>query len=205
MRENPDAGDPHFDNANGILRNLKGFTDQNKLEKYERRCTAVALYELELDPIRGNFDQAHLQAIHKRIFAQVYPWAGELRKVNISRPASYPFALIQFLQRNLDRTFAQFAAEGHLKGLGTAPFVDRAGFYLGELNSLHLFREGNGRTQREFMRELALETGYILDWSRVTQKQMYEASALSHNLGKSAALAAAVRSALIGTTGSGVP
>jgi cell filamentation protein len=205
MRDNPDASDPHFDNANGTLRNLKGFTDQNKLEKYERRCTAVALYQLELDPVRGNFDQAHLQAIHKSIFGQVYPWAGELRKVNISRPASYPFALIQFLQRNLDRTFAQLGAEGYLKGLGTASFVGRAGFYLGELNTPHPFREGNGRTQREFMRELALEAGYILDWSRVTQKQMYEASSLSHNLGKNAALAAAIRAALDRGTGRRLP
>jgi cell filamentation protein len=196
MQGKPDAIDPHFDSANGILRNLRGFTEPRQLDRFERRQALKALIDLAINPVRGNFDQIHLQAIHKRIFAQVYPWAGELRRVNIARPASYPFALIQFMQRNLDRTFAQLDAEGHLKGLGVTGFVDRVAFYLGELNTLHPFREGNGRTQREFIRELALEAGYRLNWSLVSQKQMYEASSLSHNLGKTSALAGIIRAAL---------
>ena len=196
MINDPNAGDPHFDDANGILRNLRGFTGQAKLDRYERLRSAEAIYDLELNPVRGSFDQAHLQAIHKRIFEKVYPWAGELRRVNISRPASYPFALIQFMQRNLDETFARLASEGHLRALGAGAFADRAAFYLGELNTLHPFREGNGRTQREFIRELALEAGHNPDWSRVTRKQMVEASILSHNLGKKSGLAGVIRSAL---------
>jgi cell filamentation protein len=195
VKDNPNEGDPHFDNATGVLRNLRGFTEQCKLDKYEGRCSAVALYELELNPVCGKSDQAHLQAIHKRIFEKVYPRAGELRKINISRPASYPFALVQFLQRNLDRTFETLVSEGHLKGLPMDLFVRRAAFFLGELNTLHPFREGNGRTQREFIRELALEAGYRLNWGLVTQKQMYEASSLSHNLGRTSALAATIQAA----------
>ena len=197
MEVNPSAIDPHFDYSAGVLRNLGDFTDQAKLDKFERRRTAVAIYELELNPVRGNFDQADLQAIHKRIFEKVYPWAGELRQVNIARQGSYPFALVQFLKRNLDRTFGQLASEGHLKGLRVRSFVDRAAFFLGELNTLHPFREGNGRTQREFIRELAMDAGHTLNWGMVSQKQMYEASALSHNLGKRAALSEVIQSALL--------
>lgn len=196
MAGHTDPGDPHFDYANGILHNVRGFTEQGKLDKYERRHSAVAIYDLELNPVRGRFDQAHLQAIHRRIFEKVYPWAGELRQVNIARPASYPFALIQFMQQNLDQTFASLASEGYLKALGVASFADRAAFYLGELNSLHPFREGNGRTLREFIRELAAEAGLRMDWSHVTQEQMYEASSLSHNLGKRSSLATVIRAAL---------
>jgi cell filamentation protein len=191
------AGDPHFDSANGVLRNVRGFRDQAQLDRFERRQTLKALIDLEMNPVRGDFDQAHLQAIHLRIFGNVYPWAGELRKVNLSRKASYPFAVIQFMQRNLDKTFASLAAEGHLKTLAAGAFVDRAAVYLGELNSLHPFRKGNGRAQREFIRELAAEAGHKLDWSRVTQKEMYEASSLSHNLGKNGGLAAVIRRALL--------
>jgi cell filamentation protein len=205
MQGKPDAIDPHFDSANGILRNLRGFTEPRQLDRFERRQALKALIDLAINPVRGNFDQIHLQAIHKRIFAQVYPWARELRRVNIARPASYPFALIQFMQRNLDRTFAQLDAEGHLNRLGVTGFVDRAAFYLGELNTLHPFREGNGRTQREFIRELALEAGYRLNWSLVSQKQMYEASSLSHNLGKTSALADIIRAALGRTKGGRLP
>ena len=84
-------------------------------------------------------------------------------------------------------------------------FVSRAGFYLGELNTLHSFRDGNGRAQREFFRELALEAGYRLNWSLVTQKQMYEASSLSHNLGKTTALAALIRAAIGRADGGRLP
>jgi cell filamentation protein len=197
MTGKPPAVDPHFDQRNEILLNVPGITDHGKLDRFERRQAMQALIELELDPMRGRFDQAHLQAIHRRIFGRVYPWAGELRKVNIARPASYPFALVQFLKTNLDRTFAALAAENHLKELPADNFIERAAFYLGELNTLHPFREGNGRTQREFVRELALDAGFRLDWSRITQEQMYEASSLSHNLGKNSQLTAVLRLALV--------
>jgi cell filamentation protein len=193
---NPNVGDPHFDAANGILRNLRGLTNQALLDRFERRQALRALIDLEINPVHEKFDQAHLQAIHRRIFEKVYPWAGELRQVNIARPGSYPFALVQFMQVNLDRTFASLASEGRLKTLSLASFADRAAFYMGELNTLHPFREDNGRTLREFIRELAAEAGFKIDWSRVTQEQMYEASSLSHNLGKSSGLAAVIRSAL---------
>jgi cell filamentation protein len=196
MRDRPPAGDPHFDEANGILRNVRGFTDQAQLDRFERRNAIKSLLRLERNPVRGQFDRVHLQTIHRRIFEQTYPWAGELRKINISRPASYPFARIEFMQKNLDATFEKLSTEEHLKSLQADAFANRAAFYLGELNSLHPFREGNGRTQREFIRELAAEAGFSLDWSQITQKQMYEASQVSHNLGRNSRFAELIRLAL---------
>jgi cell filamentation protein len=64
------------------------------------------------------------------------------------------------------------------------------------LNSIHPFREGNGRTQREFIRELAAEVGHRINWGRVTRKQMYDASIESHNLGRNAAFAALIALAI---------
>jgi len=175
----PISSDPHFDSAKGILRNLRGFTDQAKLDKYERLRTAEAIYDLELNPVRGRFDQAHLQAIHRRIFEKVYPWAGELRRVNISRPASYPFTLIPFLQRNLDEIFAKLASEGHLQSLAAAAFADRAAVYLGALNTLHPFREGNGRAQRAYLAGLAQAAGWRIAWEHLDPERNVAASSAS--------------------------
>ena len=50
--------------------------------------------------------------------------------------------------------------------------------------------------QREFIRELAVEAGYIINWGHVTRKQMYDASIESHNLGKNSAFAALIDSAI---------
>jgi len=64
------------------------------------------------------------------------------------------------------------------------------------LNSIHPFREGNGRAQREFIRQLGAEAGQSINWSRVNREQMYNASIESHNLGKNAAFAAVIRCAI---------
>ena len=100
------------------------------------------------------------------------------------------------MEANLENTFVKLAAESHLKGLDAGAFASRAAYYLGELNAIHPFREGNGRTQREFIREVADEAGYRINWSRVTRQQMYDASIESHSLGKNAGFAALVRLAM---------
>ena len=195
-KDDPLFPDPHFDYEHGILKNLQGFTDQKKLDKFERIQATKAILNLRGNPVRGCFDSAHLKEIHARIFKNIYPWAGEFRQVNMHRPAGYPFAVVQFMDKNLKNTFAKLAAENHLQGLDSNAFASRAAYYLGELNSIHPFREGNGRTQREFIRELSAEAGYRINWNRVTRKQMVDASIESHNLGRNTAFAALIGSAI---------
>jgi cell filamentation protein len=77
------------------------------------------------------------------------------------------FANPEFIQQQADQLFAQLAAENRLHDLARAALVDRLTHYLAEINALHPFREGNGRTQRAFLRHLAAEAGWHLDWSRV--------------------------------------
>jgi cell filamentation protein len=181
--------DPYFDYVHGILKNLPGFTTQAKLDSFETAEAAEAQVRLRIDPVRGSFDTAHLKEIHKRIFQRIYPWAGEFRQVNIRRSGSYFFALVPFIEQNLLSTFSKLAAENQLKGLDANAFASRAAYYLGELNAIHPFREGNGRTQRECIRQLAAEAGFRMNWGRVTREQMYEASVESHNLGNNAGFA----------------
>jgi cell filamentation protein len=188
--------DPHFDAAHGVLKNIPGFTKQDDLDRFERIQATKAIVNLQAEPVNGTFDSAHLKQIHKQIFGAIYPWAGEFRRVNISRPASYPFAVVQFMEKNLDLLFAKLAAENHLEGLDVNSFAGRAAYYLGELNTIHPLREGNGRTQREFIRELAAKTGYRINWNRVTREQMIDASIESHNLGRNAGFVALISSAI---------
>jgi cell filamentation protein len=195
-RDSPPSFDPHFNYKHGVLKNVLGLTDQEKLDKFERIVTAKAILNLQKSPVSGRFDVAHLKQIHVSIFQNVYPWAGEFRQVNMNRSASCPFAVVQFLEKNLDSTLAKLAAENHLTGLDAYSFASRAAYYLGELNSIHPFREGNGRTQREFIRGLAAESGYRINWIHVTREQMYKASIESHNLGRNDAFAALICKAI---------
>ena len=143
-------------------------------------------------PPSGKFDTAHLKAIHRYIFQDVFDWAGQLRTVDISK-GGHLFGRAAFLETALEQTFEKLAKEKFLAGLGEEKFVERAAYYLGELNAAHPFREGNGRTQREFLRELGLRAGHYLDWRRTTREEMIEASRLSHVTGDASLFANLIR------------
>src|ERR1700739_4774285 len=194
MAKAPTGDDPFFDYKNNILKNVPGYTDQAKLDKFERHTTAASAVELELNPVRGSFDRAHFQQIHRELFQEVYPWAGELRPTDLQRPGYPPFVRKEFVAVTLDNTLAALAAEKHLKGLNEETFSARAAFYFGEINHIHPYREGNGRSQREFFREIAAEAGYRLNWSRVKPSLMYEASIQSHQHRDNSGFIAVIRS-----------
>lgn len=153
-------------------------TDPVELQKRETPLALRRLLELTVKPVAGDFDTNHLLGIHHYIFQDVYDWAGQIRTVGISKPGAL-FPPPQYLRPALDSLFTQLASELHLKDVWLPTFARRAAYYLGEINAIHAFREGNGRTQREFIRELAVAAGHPLVWSRYSQDEMIEASTRS--------------------------
>ena len=137
-----------------------------------------------------------VRAIHEYIFQDVYSWAGRFRTVNIARSGQFYFAFADQVSRSVDKLLGKLRQEKHLNGLNAEEFSRRAGHHLGELNAIHPFRDGNGRTQREFIRELALKSGYTLNWRHVSPEQMREASRMSFQRGDNAAMAEIIRKAL---------
>jgi len=196
MIDDPEKIDPHYDFKHDILANVRGITSRASLERLERVKAAAALIRLKMEPVRGGFDVFHYQEIHRRIFKDIYPWAGEFRHVNMSRQASHPFVTVLQMEAKLEKILDKLALDGHLKGLEMDDFAAKAGVLLGELNSVHPFRDGNGRVQREFVRELAEEAGHRINWNRISRAQMYEASDDNHNLARVTGLIEVVWSAI---------
>jgi cell filamentation protein len=87
------------------------------------------------------------------------------RRDGIAR--SDPFCLPQHIEAYAAEVFADLAKERYLRGLSRSGFVGRLTHYFAEVNALHPFREGNGRTQRAFFRQLSQEAGWNLDWSNL--------------------------------------
>lgn len=158
-----------------VLKNKFDERDPIKLEEIETTYTARRMYQLYEKPIYGSFGLKHLQKIHKFIFQDVYPFAGELRDEQITKGAT-PFAHPLHLHNNALYIFRKLKNEKFLDGLDKEKFSERASYFFGEINILHPFREGNGRTQREFFRLLALKNGYELEWSKIKPEVMLEAS-----------------------------
>lgn len=72
--------------------------------------------------------------------------------------------------------------ENYLENLNIEMLAERLAYYIGEINAIHPFREGNGRTQRMFIECLALKNGFSLDFAKISNEEMLEASVQTFNL-----------------------
>jgi cell filamentation protein len=171
--------DPYTDQSSGYLRNLLGIKDSEELSKAETALVLNRCYELELASLDKTDDKEcdfqHLKDIHKHLFQDVYDWAGQVRHVDLAKGETR-FLPYQLIERGAYSIFSELKEHNYLKGLDANEFSKNAGYYLGEINHIHSFREGNGRTQREFINHLAHNNGYHIEWRNVTQKEMIEAS-----------------------------
>jgi cell filamentation protein len=186
--------DPYVDQSSGCLRNLLGIKDSEELSKAETALVVNRCYELEcvsLDKtIDKEFDFQHLKDIHKHLFQDVYDWAGQVRHVDLSKGETR-FLPYQLIEQGAHSMFSKLKQQSYLKGLDSNEFSKGAGYYLGEINHIHPFREGNGRAQREFINQLAYHNGYYIEWKNVSQRQMIEAS-IEANKGNAKPLASLI-------------
>lgn len=161
-----------------ILINKLNIHNQKELQIYEAKITAAKLLALRQKGIIGKFDSKHLNSIHKYLFEDIYPFAGKYRNENIAKGV-FRFADCEYIEQELNKLLNNLRAEQYLANLSKENLAERLAFYLSELNVLHPYREGNGRTIREFIRELALKNNYIFDLSKIHPSEFLEASVRS--------------------------
>lgn len=157
-----------------VLINKFKIEDPILLMEKERQFTGFRLVQLEQNPIRGNFDLSHLQKIHKHLFQDIYSWAGQLRVVDISKGNTL-FALSHNLKPLFDDLLIKLKKDDFLRNLNIDKFSERLAYYTSEINAYHPFREGNGRSTREFVRCLADEAGYTMNYSQIGKTKFYDA------------------------------
>lgn len=164
--------------GSNVLKNKLNIHDAVELKKTETTMTFWRLQFLEKNPIQGKFDFNHLKKIHKYVFQDLYSWAGQIRTTELYKENSM-FCTIRFLNDYAKEIFEKYFPECKKNAKKSDKFIEVLAKYYGDLNALHPFREGNGRTQREFARTLCLKCGYIFDLTNTTHKEMVAASKLS--------------------------
>ena len=168
------SGDPYVYEGTDTLRNNVGIRDPEALSEREQIVSFQALRQMLKEPVLGNFDQAHFAAIHKRLFAEVYPWAGETRTVELWKPeivlngrsvAYAPPAQIDGLMRSALSSLAR-EEPGNLKD--SRPAI-RLAQNMATLFQAHPFREGNTRTLLAFMEQYARHHKQPLDQALINR------------------------------------
>lgn len=159
------------DPTTGLLRNLLDITDTDTLMFVESGAVTKRLQELYENPIKIKGIK-NLFEIHRHLFQDIYAWAGHERIVEISKDGKQFFPTTQFDNAFIyvDTLITEFKKipKNNRKHL-----AEKLADILDNVNYLHPFREGNGRTQREFLRLLALEKGLTLNLNPPDNKSVY--------------------------------
>lgn len=165
---------------NEVLKNKLGIKDANELEQKERMITTYKLANIyDNANVAGpqTFDVSHYLNIHKYLFGDIYDFAGDIRVENIKK--SFSFCVPNLIYENLKRTLDK--AKEHAKMIKNEnDIIDFMTYYYSELDVIHPFREGNGRTLREFLRQYMekinsmIDFGeYELDYSEIQNREEF--------------------------------
>lgn len=159
-----------------VLINKFDLRDANQLERVERRFVVQRSLE---DIPTGDFDFKHLQAIHRHLFQDIYDWAGDIRETEISKGGSQ-FQFRQYIETGMADVHRRIRSHAYLKNLSPAAFADLAGEIIGDINYVHPFREGNGRTQMHYLKQFCAHAGHAIDLTRIEKHAWMDASRQAH-------------------------
>jgi cell filamentation protein len=154
-----------------VLRNNKDIRDAGQLDRFERQETAAQGADLP----RVAADADGLRAMHHHIFKNVYPWAGQLRAVNVGK-ADSDFLVASRIDTGLANTFRE---PGLTDRLAQAPLPQAAEMLarvVSDINFVHTFREGNGRAMRAFVTAVTRDAGWKFDETKIEAKQWNQGS-----------------------------
>ena len=178
--------DPYAYKGTTILKNKLGLRDTARLEAFELEMTTLRAGEpLPL----GKFNADHYCRVHHHLFQDVYSWAGRYRTVRTAKSGN-PFCYPEYIDSEMIKLFATLPTI--LSADSSEDFITETTRFLGELNAIHPFREGNGRSQLAFVAVLGESAGFVLDFARVRRDSFMPAMIESY-VGNLAPLSAELR------------
>lgn len=170
--------DPYVYPGTEILINKYGIKNYEELIEIEKIITSSVWQDISEGKIKINktFDYKHLKSLHRELFKEIYEWAGKERTVDISKAGTL-FCRAMFIEEEANRIFSRLKKDNFFKDIkDKIEFSERLGQVFLDINMLHPFREGNGRSQRLFISDLARENGYDLEWENISKEIMIEIS-----------------------------
>ena len=152
------------------LVNKLGIRDEKKLSEIEAQITFAKAVMLEETPIDDDFGFEHFKKIHEFLLCDLYEWAGQVRTVDISKKRT-KFLDAASVESIGTKCFAK-VREGYFENLPFDEFVKRIAEFYNDVNYIHPFREGNGRTQRIYFTQLIRHYGYDINFADVDTDEL---------------------------------
>jgi cell filamentation protein len=156
---------------------------ESEREIFGRELSDARADELDINPIKGNFDIEHLAKIHEYLFQDSSTHAGVIRGYGMNKGGT-PFADSQQVDYLFDRELPLRVETLGFSVKDVNKYIDVMTDLHSTLDLAHPFREGNGRSTRIFMSQLSKTHGYTLDFSTVKAKEWVEACIDSINTGR---------------------
>ncbi|MEK0245691.1 Fic family protein [Bifidobacterium mongoliense] len=172
--------DPYLIPGTGVLRNLVNAHSGQALNAAENDWVTFRFLQLQKTPLTAEGTVKQLQWIHHFLFQDVYEWAGRIRIIDMSKGGGSVFQPLQLFATGVQYAETTLRDDHMLQGLDRDRFIERLAANYDNFNTLHPFREGNGRTQRVFWTLIARDAGWGLDWSQVSKRENDVASFIAH-------------------------
>ncbi len=153
--------------------NFFGIHDQDLLDAIETEIVSVRMAEILAGPQEWKFDFEHLKILHGRLFDDIYPFAGEIRYIPITRRTI--FCLPQYIDTMADDIFGKLRSEKYLRDQELDEFVDNLAYFMAEVHALHPFLDGNTRTMRLFFQQLSSAAGWRINPAETADSRVLEA------------------------------
>jgi len=165
--------DPYIYNDSTVLVNKFNIRDEAILEEAEKEFTTLAALDIEFQA--PPYDFLYLCNIHKKLFSDLFEWAGELRTIDISKGQTR-FCNYRYIEKEANIIFAKLEKDGYLQGLPFVLFIEKLAEYYCDINVLHPFREGNGRAQRLLFEHVVINCGYDINFESVKTNEWIDAN-----------------------------
>ena len=186
--ENSILWEEYFYPDTRVLINNYDIRDYEELKRVEATESFERLVELNDKPLELGCGKKHLIELHRYIFGNIYPFAGKYRTVNITK-ARGGFLFFEN-QKDIDEYLDYLFDETNERlehCYGTSDFSEILANLYTKLIYCHPFREGNGRTIREFLREFSIEKSkelglgsLELDWRDIDKDELNEYIEVAH-------------------------
>ncbi|MGL1891625.1 MAG: Fic family protein [Spirochaetaceae bacterium] len=165
--------DPYCYKNTDVLINKLDIKSNKILEKIEEEITILAADEIEF--LAPPYNLEYWINIHKSLFEDLYSWAGEFRSLNITK-GSTVFCNPLYIDNELIRIFNNLECNNYFMSLSYTELIPQLAELYIELNVIHPFREGNGRSQRILFDHIIINCGYKMDWSQISKNIWLEAN-----------------------------